>query len=226
MKRGISRSYQIQVIMCFGVLLILAGIILTIKTDAELMSATDFMGITKKVNAISKESLESGNYEQKLSASGSIATKIKAVRPIVDFRVEVYRGMTMEELAAQLDKSLKSTLKGTGYLFATKCIETGVDPYIAVAIVLHETGCDYGTCSSLVRNCYNVGGVKGSPSCGSSGYIRYASLEQGITSYINMLARGYFSQGLTTPETIGPKYAGSPSWPSKINAYIAKIESR
>ena len=66
MKRGISRSYQIQVIMCFGVLLILAGIILTIKTDAELMSATDFMGITKKVNAISKESLESGNYEQKL----------------------------------------------------------------------------------------------------------------------------------------------------------------
>ena len=30
MKRGISRSYQIQVIMCFGVLLILAGIILTI----------------------------------------------------------------------------------------------------------------------------------------------------------------------------------------------------
>ena len=83
--------------------------------------------------------------------------KIKAVRPIVDFRVEVYRGMTMEELAAQLDKSLKSTLKGTGYLFATKCIETGVDPYIAVAIVLHETGCDYGTCSSLVRNCYNVG---------------------------------------------------------------------
>ena len=115
MKRGISRSYQIQVIMCFGVLLILAGIILTIKTDAELMSATDFMAITKKVNAISKESLQSGNYEQKLSASGSIATKIKAVRPIVDFRVEVYRGMTMEELAAQLDKSLKSTLKGTGY---------------------------------------------------------------------------------------------------------------
>ena len=72
---------------------------------------------------ISKESLESGNYEQKLSASGSIATKIKAVRPIVDFRVEVYRGMTMEELAAQLDKSLKSTLEGTGYLFATKCID-------------------------------------------------------------------------------------------------------
>ncbi len=54
-EERISRSYQIQVIMCFLVFfLILAGIILTIKTDAELMSATDFMGITKKVNAISK----------------------------------------------------------------------------------------------------------------------------------------------------------------------------
>ena len=226
MKRGNSRSYQIQVIMCFGILLILAGIIFITKTDEKLMSTTDFLGITKKVNTISKEKLESGNYEATPSISGSIATKVREVRPIVNFRVEVYQGMTMEELAAQLDKSLKSTLEGTGYLFATKCLEAGVDPYIAVAIVLHETGCDYGTCSSLVRNCYNVGGVKGNPSCGSSGYIRYASLEQGITSFINTLARGYFSQGLTTPETIGPKYAGSSSWPSKVNAYIAKIKSR
>lgn len=217
MKKKTSPIYQIQIIVCFGILLILSGIMFMIKSD---------FSMTKKVNSVSKENLESGNYEQKISASGTIASKVYEIRPIVNFRVEVYRGMTIEELAAQLDKSLKSTLEGTGYLFATKCIEAGVDPYIAVAIVLEETGCDYGTCSSLVRNCYNVGGVKGNPSCGSSGYLRYASLEQGITSFINTLSRGYFSQGLTTPETIGPKYAGSSTWASKVNKYISKIESR
>ena len=220
MKRKTSPIYQIQIIACLGVLLILSGILFIIKSDMKIFS------ITKKINTVSKEDVAAGNYEQKISVSGNIASKIYEVRPIVNFRVEVYRGMTMEELAAQLDKSLKSTLKGTGYLFATKCIEAGVDPYIAVAIVLEETGCDYGTCSSLVRNCYNVGGIKGNPSCGSSGYIRYASLEQGITSFINTLSKRYFSQGLTTPEEIGTKYAGSSTWASKVNKYISKIESR
>mgnify|MGYP002511620479 CR=1 FL=1 len=40
--------------------------------------------------------------------------------------------------------------------------------YLAVAIVLHETGCKW-TCSKLVRECNNVGGMKGS-GCGSYGY--------------------------------------------------------
>ena len=38
------------------------------------------------------------------------------------------------------------------------------DSYVAVAIMLHETGCK-SNCSSLVRNCNNVGGQKGSPGC-------------------------------------------------------------
>ena len=68
----------------------------------------------------------------------------------------VYDNMTMEELSAKLDRSLNSDLLGKGYLFASKSLELGVDPYVAVAIVLEETGCKWN-CSNLVKQCNNVG---------------------------------------------------------------------
>ena len=55
----------------------------------------------------------------------------------------VYDGMTLDELAEKLNRSLKSTLSDTGMSFAKYAVEMGIDPYLAVAIVLHETGCNY-----------------------------------------------------------------------------------
>lgn len=135
----------------------------------------------------------------------------------------VYDGLTMNQLAEKLNRSLNSTIAGTGYTFASKSLELGMDPYLTVAIVLHETGCAW-ECSELVNACNNVGGMQGSPSCGGGAYAAFPTLEEGITSYLNNLYYNYYSLGLKTPETIGPKYAASSSWASKINWYISSIK--
>ena len=137
----------------------------------------------------------------------------------------VYDGLTMGELAEKLNRSLNSTISGKGYLIASYSLQLGIDPYMATAIILHETGCN-GTCSSLVRECNNVGGQKGGPSCGGGAYKAYATLDEGIMGYLDNLYRNYYSYGLTTPETIGPKYAASTTWASQVNNYIALIRSR
>ena len=137
----------------------------------------------------------------------------------------VYDGLTMNQLAEKLNRSLKSTISGKGYLIASYSLQLGIDPYMATAIILHETGCN-GTCSSLVRECNNVGGQKGGPSCGGGAYKAYATLDEGIMGYLDNLYRNYYSYGLTTPETIGPKYAASTTWASQVNNYIALIRNR
>lgn len=136
----------------------------------------------------------------------------------------VYDGLTKEELVEKLNRNLTSTLAGTGEIFANYALELGIDPYLAIAIVLHETGCTW-TCSTLVQACNNVGGMKGSPGCGGGSYAAFATLEEGIASYMNNLYRNYYAFGLTTPETINPKYAADPLWASKVNNYINKIKA-
>lgn len=137
----------------------------------------------------------------------------------------VYDGLTMNQLADKLNRSLGSTLSGTGYTFASESLKLGIDPYLAVAIVLHETGCQW-ECSYLVQACNNVGGMKGSPGCNGGAYAAFPTLDDGIRSYLNNLYRNYYAYGLTTPETIGPKYAASTSWASKVNWYINSIRSK
>ena len=141
---------------------------------------------------------------------------IEEIEPVV------YDGMTLEELSTQLDKSLTSTITGKGHLIASYSLEKGVDPYMATAIILHETGCKWG-CSYLVRECNNVGGQKGN-GCGSYGYFN--SLDEGIMSFIDNLERNYISYGLTTPEEINPKYAEDPNWSANVNKYIEIIRTQ
>lgn len=136
----------------------------------------------------------------------------------------VYDGMNIDELANKLNRSLNSDLAGQGYTFAKLSTELGIDPYLSLAIVLHETGCKW-KCSNLLRQCNNVGGMKGSPGCNGGSYASFPSLEEGIRAYMNNLYKNYFSQGLTTPETIGPKYAASTTWASQVNAYINDIKA-
>ncbi len=141
---------------------------------------------------------------------------------IIPPRVEVYEGMTLEELGAKLDRSLKNDIAGKGIVIASKCIELGVDPYIATAIILHETGCGQNSCSQIARNCYNFGGQKGS-GCGA--YKRYNSVDEGLQGMIQNLYNNYYAHGLTTVETIGPRYAESGTWVSKINWYVNNIRN-
>lgn len=137
----------------------------------------------------------------------------------------VYDGLTLNQLAEKLNRSLKSNIAGKGYLIASHCLELGVDPYLAVAIMLHETGCSQGSCSSLVQKCNNVGGQKGGPSCGGGSYKAYPTLDEGIIGYIDNLYNNYVSKGLTTADLMGPRYAASPTWTSKVNSYIALVKN-
>ena len=155
-----------------------------------------------------KETIEETNVEDK--------EVVEVVVPEV-----VYDGMTMDELADKLNRSLKNELSGKGYLYASYSLEKGVDPYLAVAISLEETGCNW-TCSNLVRSCNNVGGMKGS-GCGSYGYFN--TLDDGIRSFIDNIQRNYVAYGLTTADAMNPKYAENPRWSVNVNNYINRIKN-
>lgn len=136
----------------------------------------------------------------------------------------VYDGLTRQELIDKLNRNMNSTIAGKGELFADYALELGLDPYLALAIVLHETGCSWD-CSTLVKTCNNVGGQKGNPGCGNGSYMAYPTLDDGIRGYMDNLYKNFYALGLTTPETINPKYASSTTWASKINYYIEKIRA-
>ena len=140
-------------------------------------------------------------------------------------RVIVYDGMTMSELTEKLNRSLKSTIAGKGDIFASYSLERGVDPYLAVSIMLLETGCNW-SCSSLMRRCNNVGGQKGSPSCDGGSYKSYPSLDEGIKGFIDNIADNHYAYGLTTPEAMNKKYAASNMWAIKVNNYISSVKAK
>lgn len=159
---------------------------------------------TKELDSIDSNNPESSN-------------KVEIKDPIV------FDGLTMKELTEKLDRTLSSNLDGYGYLFAEKSIELGLDPYLAVAITMLETGCKWG-CSSLLRNCNNVAGIKGSPGCNGGSYKSFSSLEEGINYFLEMLYNNYYSKGLTTPEQINKRYAEDKTWYIKVNNYIEDIK--
>lgn len=130
----------------------------------------------------------------------------------------VYEGLTLEELGLKIDNVLNSTLEGYGTAIASLALEKGVDPIVAASIILVETGCKW-TCSSLVRNANNVGGMKAS----SGRYASFATLEAGLEAFINNLANNYYAKGLTTPEAINTKYAANPNWHNDVYYYVEAI---
>lgn len=215
-------------LLASGIFMIyMANIINGEFSDKKSDVATSSMDIVNVIN------MSSTNREQKaeivdmnLENSNNVEAMTMEQAPqsiYIPPRVEVYEGMTLEELGEKLNHSLgTTTLSGKGYLIASKSLELGVDPYIATAIMLHETGCP-NHCSKLLITCNNVGGQKGSPNCGNGSYKYYATLDDGIVGHIENLSRNYFSQGRNTVETIAPKYAESATWPGKINWFVGKI---
>lgn len=168
-----------------------------------------------KEDKISDEKEEANTSEQALEDSTPVVPNEVAMPSIV------YDGMTMDELASKLDRSLKNELSGKGYLYASYSLEKGVDPYLAVAISLEETGCNWN-CSNLVKACNNVGGMKGS-GCGSYGY--FDSLDNGIRAFIDNIYKNYVAYGLTTANSMNSKYAENPAWSVNVNNYINRIKN-
>ena len=117
----------------------------------------------------------------------------------------IYDGMTLTELTDLLNKSLGSYMTNTGYFFANYTKRTGINPYLSVAIVLLETGCKW-KCSTLTVECNNIGGLKGSGSCRGGSYSKYNSLDEGITSYLDIIYKKYNVKGLDTPVKMAGNY--------------------
>lgn len=190
---------------------------LVVYNDKEKASMPKVVEI-KEAEPQAQQDTQEENVEEEQVEEPVIEEASAPVDPIV------FEGMTLDELAAKLDRSLISTLSGTGYLFASRSVELGIDPYLAVSIVLHETGCTW-QCSTLVTQCNNVGGMKGSPGCGGGSYKAFATLEEGINSYMDNLYNNYYAYGLTTPELMNPKYAASTSWASQVRGYMDQLRA-
>ncbi len=137
----------------------------------------------------------------------------------------IYDGLTMTELTDKLNKSLNSYMTNTGYFFAKYTRDTGLDPYLSVAIVLLETGCKW-QCSTLAVECNNIGGLKGGNSCRGGSYRKYDTLKEGIEGYLNIIYNNYYLKGMKTAEEMARTYAASSEWPNKVNTYIAEIKAK
>ena len=209
-----------------GVVMICIGISLqqpedTLALNLQDIEQYDVKNIAVSANKIVKDNKENKEQKKEKPLLTEVVMETAPASVIVPPRVEVYEGKTLEEVAAQIDKNLKNEIAGKGTLIASKSIELGVDPFVATAIILHETGCGQNSCSQIARNCYNFGGQKGS-GCGA--YQRYGSVDEGLEGMISNLYRNYYSKGLTTVEAIGPRYAESGTWVSKINGYVGNIK--
>ena len=225
MKRGKLIS---SVLATLGIVMISIGLVIqkeditTLQKQKAIVtknSEIELKNMATSANTIINE--EEENTQELIAIDMEIAPASVIVPP----RIEVYEGMTIDELAAKLNRNLgDGYIAGKGYLIASQCIEKGVDPYVAVAIMLHETGCKHN-CSSLVKTCNNVGGQKGAPGCNGGAYKAYATLDEGIIGFINNLYKNYYSKGLNTIESIAPKYAASTAWPGKIRSYVEQIRA-
>jgi len=133
-----------------------------------------------------------------------------------------FNGESSEEITSKINRYLNSTLKDKGEFIVDYSLEVGLDPYLAAAVMLQETGC-YWTCSKLVTSCNNVGGNKGKPSCNGGSYRKFDTIEDGIRFAINKL-NSYYQKGYTKPSQINPYYASDKTWYQKVENYINKLK--
>ena len=149
---------------------------------------------------------------------------------ILDDGSIVWDGLTVTELTNRLNKSLKSYVTNTGYFFAKYTKTYGLDPYLAVSILLLETGCGgHNGCSKLAVNCNNFGGLTGgSQKCKAGGrFNKYNTIEDGLNAFMNILYNRYYSKGKTTPQEIAFEYSnGSETWAGQVQGFYNSVKNK
>lgn len=133
-----------------------------------------------------------------------------------------FNGEKSEDIAKKLNKHLKGVLKNKGEFITEYSLSIGMDPYIAAAVILHETGCTWN-CSYLSRVCNNVAGNKGNPGCNGGSYRKFNTIEDGIKFAIKKL-NSYYKKGYKTPKQINPFYAEDSTWYKKVDNYVKKLK--
>ena len=230
MKKYRIISYLTSVVglamICIG-MLIMKDDIMAVKLESN-TSGADVKNVAANANMIVKE--VEPVYEEIVDdkvEEVEMESLPSSIVEVIPERVEVYDGLTMEELADKLNRNLGwDILSGYGELIATESLARGVDPYLVVAIISQESGCAGSNgCSNLASACYNFGGIKGNPGCNGKSFKQYDSIEDGLVGLIDLLDRVYFSRGLNTPDLIGPIYCEGDEWAGHIKWFINKIRN-
>lgn len=117
-----------------------------------------------------------------------------------------------EKVVANINNTFKGGLKNEGELIVSIANKYGIEPNLFAAILASESG--YGKHSK--HN--NYGGLM-DPKTGCSKLQKFDSIEAGLEAVASNLARNYIAKGLSTPETIGPKYCpiGAANDPTGLN---------
>ena len=170
------------------------------------------------INDILAIDVESNSFEEveieindKVEGSFEVSEVVAAVEEVVvsdEVEEELETTDTVEEVVPTFEElPIEEKIR-------VKCEEYGVDFEIALAIARHETGW-FKSNAFKYRN--NPGGLSRNEEP-----IYFETIEEGVDAFVRCLYRGYFSQGLDTPEEIGRKYCPvDPNWASKIRAMMA-----
>lgn len=211
-----------------GIAMISIGVVLQSTSETNLRKADNqkfsINNMAASTNMIFKDKENKSEEDNSLLLT-EVVMETAPASVIIPPRIEVYEGMTLEELGEKLNRNLGNDIvAGKGMLIAAECINKGVDPYVATSILLHETGCG-SNCSNLARYCYNFGGQKGGPSCNGGAFKKFNSIDEGLVGLINNLYKNYYAVGLNTVEKIAPKYCEGNEWAGKINWFVNKIRN-
>lgn len=210
----------------------IVGVLISILGICMIVIALIIVGVTDTNSFVEYSGSDNQIITTSMNYTSRGAVKEVSMTSLQDSEIVVAKaaqgninsGETVDEVAAKLNRYLGTDLlQDKGNLIASYAISLGVDPYVAASIMLLETGCG-SRCSALARNCNNVAGQKGSPSCNGS-YKKYDTLDDGIRGAIDNLSRNYYSKGLTTVEAIGPKYAESNTWVPKVNNLVNRLKN-
>ena len=197
---------NIKILILVGILLLSVGIIAWV-TDNKKMKANNIS--YKDVNLVQRRVITDSGLSgiNLVPATGGLQ------------RIEVYEGKTREEVINQLNRSLGGALSGKANIIVDKALSLGIDPYVATAIMVHESA---NGKSRIARNCNNFGGQKGA---GCNGWKAYPSVQSGIEGMIQNMYNNYYSKGLNTIDKMASRYAESPAWPAKIHSFVNKLKS-
>ena len=138
-----------------------------------------------------------------------------------------YIDMKLEQKCGYSKSQLEKMVKGTPlegieeYALAAEHIH-GVNALFIISLAQHESG---NGSSSLARNKNNLFGLGAYDSSPYESAITYASKEECIMEFANIISKTYFSNGRHTLREIGSRYASDPKWPESI-AKTMKLNER
>jgi len=127
---------------------------------------------------------------------------IKALQTQLDTKTE-----TINNLSIEKDREVQQLLK-------IQCRYWNVDYKLAYAIAKLETG---NFSSDLFLEYNNIGGMR----CGT--WLRYSTLNEGVTAYVSMLYNNWISKGLNTPQLINPNYCEGSEWQKQVEEIMEEV---